>query len=106
MSSRYEVGDMVSGSNLTENFKGQDVTAVGIIRGSDKPILILKSHPETSPVLLCDLQGDPIDFLVVSESHMTPIPEATAKFGAYWSRRRPTRAGQARDLGQHKSTAA
>jgi hypothetical protein len=27
MSSRYEVGDVVSGSNLTENFKGQDITA-------------------------------------------------------------------------------
>jgi hypothetical protein len=106
MPTRYEIGDLISGSNLTENFKGQDLTCVGIIRGSDRPVLILKSHPETSPVLLCDLEGNPIDFLVVSESHMTPIPEATAKFGAYWARRRPTRASQSKEVGHHKSVAA
>ena len=101
----YEPGDLVSGSNLTQNFQGQDLTAVEFVRGSDKPILILKSHPETSPVLLCDLNGDSIDFLVVSESHMTALPEATAKFGAYWARRRPTRQGQAKE-GHHKTIAA
>ena len=106
MATRYEIGDMVSGSNLTENFKGQDLTAIGIVRGSDQPIMVLKSHPDTSPVLLCDLDGSPIDFLIVSESHMTPIPEATAKFGVYWSRRRPTRASQAKELAHHKSSAA
>lgn len=99
-SSKYELGDLVSGSNLSENFKGQDVTAVGVPRGSDKPLVILKAHPETSPVLLTDLDGNPFDFLIVSDSHMTPIPEATAKFGAYWYKRRPMSHQQEKSLRQ------
>lgn len=85
---KYEIGDLVSGSNFSENFRGQELTAIGVVRGTDQPVIILRCHPEASPVLLTDVDGNPLDFLVVSESHMTPIPEATAKFGNYWSRRR------------------
>jgi hypothetical protein len=48
MSRKYEIGDIVSGSNLAENFKGQTLTAIGFARGSDVPMCVLRSHESTS----------------------------------------------------------
>ena len=55
---KYEIGDIVSGSNLAENFKGQTLTAVGFTRGSDVPLCVLRSHESTSPTHIADIDGE------------------------------------------------
>jgi hypothetical protein len=48
MSSRYEVGDVVSGSNLTEKLKGQDITAVPRRRTRTGKARSLGQHKSTA----------------------------------------------------------
>jgi len=85
---KYAIGEVVSGSNLTHNFKNQTLTAVGYRRGTDEPLLILRCHEVDSPTLLADVDnGDPIDFIVVSHSDTISIPEARAKFGNLWHKK-------------------
>jgi len=52
MPRKYEIGDIVSGSNLSENFKGRTLTAIGFARGSEVPQCVLRSHESTSPTLI------------------------------------------------------
>jgi hypothetical protein len=40
------------------------------------------THESTSPTHISDIDGDPMDFLVVSHSDTTSIPEARAKYGS------------------------
>jgi hypothetical protein len=88
MMPKYAIGEVVSGSNLTHNFKTQTLTAVGYKRGTDEPLLILRCHEMDSPTLLADVEnGEPIDFIVVSHSDTISIPEARAKFGNLWHRK-------------------
>src|SRR5215470_16944672 len=93
MPNKYQIGDVVSGSNLAENFKGQTLTAVGFARGSDVPLCILRSHESSSPTHIADIDGEAMDFLVASPSDTISVPaaasicgdsfpEARAKFGA------------------------
>jgi len=85
---KYGIGEVVSGSNLTFNFKNQTLTAVGYKRGTDEPLLILRCHEHESPTLLADVEnGEAIDFLVVSHSDTISIPEARAKFGNLWHKK-------------------
>jgi hypothetical protein len=85
---KYAIGEVVSGSNLTHNFKNQTLTAVGYRRGTDEPLLILRCHEVDSPTLLADVDnGEPIDFIVVSHSDTISIPEARAKFGNLWHKK-------------------
>ena len=89
---KYAIGEVVSGSNLTHNFKAQTLTAVGYRRGTDEPLLILRCHEMDSPTLLADVDsGEPIDFLVVSHSDTISIPEARAKFGNLWHKKSAAR---------------
>jgi len=92
MNSKYEIGDVVSGSNLTQNFKNQTLTLIGYKRGSDEPLVILRCHESDSPTLLADVEtGDTLDFVVVSHSDMISIPEARAKFGNLWHNKKSAR---------------
>jgi len=92
MNSKYEIGDVVSGSNLTQNFKNQTLTLIGYKRGSDEPLVILRCHESDSPTLLADVDtGDTLDFVVVSHSDMISIPEARAKFGNLWHNKKSAR---------------
>ena len=85
---KYAIGEVVSGSNLTHNFKTQTLTAVGYRRGTDEPLLILRCHEKDSPTLQADEEnGAPIEILVVSHSDTISIPEARAKFGNLWHRK-------------------
>jgi len=85
---KYAIGEVVSGSNLTHNFKNQTLTAVGFKRGSDEPLFILRCYETDSPTLLADVDnGEPIDFIVVSHSDTISIPEARAKFGNLWHKK-------------------
>jgi hypothetical protein len=82
---RYQIGDVVSGSNLTQNFKNQTLTLIGYKRGSDEPLVILRCHESDSPTLLADVEnGETLDFVVVSHSDTISLPEARAKFGNLW----------------------
>lgn len=82
---RYEIGDVVSGSNLTQNFRNQTLTLIGYKRGSDEPLVILRCHESDSPTLLADVEnGETMDFVVVSHSDTISVPEARAKFGNLW----------------------
>jgi len=82
---KYQIGDVVSGSNLTQNFKNQTLTLIGYKRGSDVPLVILRCHESDSPTLLADVEtGETMDFVVVSHSDMISLPEARAKFGNLW----------------------
>ncbi len=92
---KYEIGDIVSGSNLAENFKGQTLTAVGFARGSDVPLCVLRSHESTSPTHIADIDGEAMDFLVISHSDTISVPEARAKFGSLWGKRHVRREAQA-----------
>lgn len=94
MPRKYEIGDIVSGSNLAENFKGQTLTAIGFARGSDVPLCVLRSHESTSPTLISDMEGEAMDFLVVSHSDTIALPEARAKFGNLWGKRHLRREAQ------------
>ena len=94
MPHKYEIGDIVSGSNLAENLRGHTLTAIGFARGSDVPQCVLRSHESTSPTLISDIEGEPMDFIVVSHSDTISIPEARAKFGNMWNRRRALREAQ------------
>jgi len=85
---KYGIGEVVSGSNLSHNFKHQTLTAVGYKRGTDEPLLILRCHELDSPTLIADVEnGEPIDFIVVSHSDTINIPEARAKFGNLWHKK-------------------
>ncbi len=106
MPRKYEIGDVVSGSNLAENFKGQTLTAVGFARGSDVPLCVLRSHESTSPTHIADIDGEPMDFLVVSHSDTISLPEARAKFGAHWGKRHIRREVQAETGYQARSAKA
>jgi hypothetical protein len=89
---KYAIGEVVSGSNLTQNFKNQTLTAVGYKRGTDEPLLILRCHEVDSPTLLADVEnGESIDFIVVSHSDTVSIPEARAKFGNLWHKKSAAR---------------
>jgi hypothetical protein len=89
---KYEIGDVVSGSNLTQNFRGQTLTAVGFTRGSDEPNVLLRCHESDSPTLLADIEnGETIEFVVVSHSDTIGIAEARAKFGNLWNRKKDAR---------------
>ncbi len=94
MPNKYEIGDVVSGSNLAENFKGQTLTAVGFARGSDTPLCVLRSHGSTSRTLISDMDGEAMDFLVVSHTDTISVPEARAKFGNLWGNRHLRREAQ------------
>jgi hypothetical protein len=106
MPNKYQIGDVVSGSNLADNFKGQTLTAVGFARGSDVPLCILRSHESASPTHIADIEGEAIDFLVISHSDTISMPEARAKFGALWSKRHVRREAQAETGYQARSTKA
>jgi hypothetical protein len=89
---KYEIGEVVSGSNLTHNFRNQTLTAVGFRKGTDEPLLILRCHETDSPTMLADIyNGEDIEFLVVSHSDMIGIPEARAKFGNLWHQKQAAR---------------
>jgi hypothetical protein len=106
MPHKYEIGDIVSGSNLAENFKGQTLTAIGFARGTDVPVCVLRSHESTSPTLISNMEGEAMDFLVVSHSDTIAVPEARAKFGNLWARRHLLREVQGETSYQGLSKAA
>jgi hypothetical protein len=89
---KYEIGDVVSGSNLTQNFRNQTLTLIGYKRGSDEPLVILRCHESDSPTHLADAEtGETMDFVVVSHSDTISLPEARAKFGNLWHNKKSAR---------------
>lgn len=69
-------------------------------------LLLASGFASTSPTHISDIEGEPMDCLVVSHSDTISVPETRAKFGNLWGKRHVRREAQAETGYQERSKAA